>query len=240
VGGTVAHWPFVRGTVYTYALGGQQMPTRTTVGGLLAIHNDTITAASGEWERMTGWTPDQLAGRGMFSLIHPDDLARSQQRAAEFDEGDPTYGMVNRWRRPDGGWVRLSWSPVNIDGQWYAHAIEVPDWVGVVTDTCENDDTGASPPDLSIDHGEPMNETDLDRNRIADLEAECDGLRERLGDVERERDEARRVLREHSVLANALAAALSEQAGSLAAASDPVHGQQRCADRVVDLGGEQG
>jgi hypothetical protein len=36
-----------------------------------------------------------------------------------------------------------------------------------------------------------LNEIDLDRDRIADLEAECDGLRGRISDLERERDEAR-------------------------------------------------
>jgi PAS domain S-box-containing protein len=158
------------------------MPTTTTIGGLLAIHDDIITDATGDWPKMTGWRPEQLAGRSMFELIHPDDLARSQQRAAEFDEGDLTFGMVNRWRRADGGWVRLSWSPVNIDGQWYAHAIEVPDFLGVVT----ADGHTVTSADLPRhDTGRVMNETDLDRDRLAELTAECEGLRERNGDLQR-------------------------------------------------------
>jgi hypothetical protein len=116
----------------------------------------------------------------MFDLVHPDDLARSQQRAAEFDEGDPTYGMVNRWRRPDGGWVRLSWSPVHIDGQWYAHAIEVPDFLSVVTADGHTVSTADLP---RRDTGSTtLNETDLDRDRLAELEAENASLWERVAE----------------------------------------------------------
>jgi PAS domain S-box-containing protein len=180
------------------------MTVTTAIGGLLAIHDEVITGATGDWQRMTGWTPQELAGRNIYALVHPDDLAESQQRVEAFEQGQASYGYTNRWRTADGGWVRLSWSPVEVDGQWYGHAIEVPDWVGVDVSPAVQD--GADVGDLPrLDHGEPMNETELDQDRIAELTAECEGLRERCGDLERERDELRMAIR---ASASAMLAAL--------------------------------
>jgi two-component system, cell cycle sensor histidine kinase and response regulator CckA len=68
----------------------------------------TIRFKSRAVERVLGYTPDELVGRNLFDLLHPDDVARVREK---FDEaaasGRPSPPVEYRYRHKDGGWRML-------------------------------------------------------------------------------------------------------------------------------------
>ncbi len=66
-----------------------------------------VSAAS---ERIFGYTPDELLGRPMIELVHPDDRARTLQAAAAIMAGTPNPHFENRYVRKDGQTVHIMWS----------------------------------------------------------------------------------------------------------------------------------
>jgi diguanylate cyclase (GGDEF)-like protein/PAS domain S-box-containing protein len=65
-----------------------------------------------------GWPPDELVGRTVFEIVHPDDLAAFRvRRAALFEDGAPAL-VSHRFRRPDGDstWVESHVRPVREEG----------------------------------------------------------------------------------------------------------------------------
>lgn len=62
------------------------------------------------WERVLGWTQDELRSRPITDFIHPDDQAHTRQVAARLVAGSsPLVNFVNRYRDREGNWVPLSW-----------------------------------------------------------------------------------------------------------------------------------
>jgi PAS domain S-box-containing protein len=56
-------------------------------------------------QRVLGYTPDDLLGREIFSVIHPDDLAlAAEARAVIVGEGDASDATELRYQRIDGCW----------------------------------------------------------------------------------------------------------------------------------------
>jgi diguanylate cyclase (GGDEF)-like protein/PAS domain S-box-containing protein len=62
------------------------------------------------FEQILGYPPDALLGRRAFELVHPDDVAATQQQAARVMAGEMQRHFRNRYRRDDGGWVDIQWS----------------------------------------------------------------------------------------------------------------------------------
>lgn len=71
-------------------------------------------SASGAVEAIFGYTVDEMIGRSMIELVHPDDVARTQQAAARLMLGKLQYDFENRYIRKDGRVVHLMWS-----ARWY-------------------------------------------------------------------------------------------------------------------------
>lgn len=61
-------------------------------------------------ERIFGYAPEELIGRQMLDLVHPDDRARTLEAAAEIMSGQPKLHFENRYLRKDGGIVHIMWS----------------------------------------------------------------------------------------------------------------------------------
>jgi len=66
-----------------------------------------VSAAS---ERIFGYRPDELVGRSMIDLVHPDDRERTLQEARHVIAGQPRVGFENRYIRKDGQVVHIMWS----------------------------------------------------------------------------------------------------------------------------------
>jgi diguanylate cyclase (GGDEF)-like protein/PAS domain S-box-containing protein len=61
-------------------------------------------------ERIFGYTPDEMLGRQMLELVHPDDKLRTLQTANEINAGAVKVDFENRYIRKDGRIVHLLWS----------------------------------------------------------------------------------------------------------------------------------
>src|SRR6187401_1611556 len=63
------------------------------------------------WERVLGWTREELMARPYVEFVHPDDAAATAAEAARIDEVDrELIAFENRFRTKDGGYRWLRWS----------------------------------------------------------------------------------------------------------------------------------
>lgn len=65
---------------------------------------------SAGFERIFGYRPDEVLGRPMIDLVHPDDRARTLQAASEIMAGQPKPHFQNRYLRKDGQVVHIMWA----------------------------------------------------------------------------------------------------------------------------------
>lgn len=92
--------------------------------------SDYLTSLNGEWERLLGWTPEELMSRPVADFIHPADRERSLEEASKVAR--PGYVVANfehrfqtRFRARHGGWRWLRWSARTDGVTWIAVAIDV-------------------------------------------------------------------------------------------------------------------
>jgi diguanylate cyclase (GGDEF)-like protein/PAS domain S-box-containing protein len=65
---------------------------------------------SAAYERIFGYAPEEVLGRPMIELVHPDDRERTLQTAREITAGQPMPNFQNRYIRKDGRVVHIMWS----------------------------------------------------------------------------------------------------------------------------------
>lgn len=78
------------------------------------------------FERVLGWTQEELLSRPFLDLVHPEDVAATEAEIASLARGIPTISFVNRFRCADGTWKWLKWNsyPEQNAGLLYAIARE--------------------------------------------------------------------------------------------------------------------
>jgi diguanylate cyclase (GGDEF)-like protein/PAS domain S-box-containing protein len=62
------------------------------------------------FERILGYTPDEVLGRRIFELVHPDDRAATMQQAAHVTAGELQRHFRNRYIHKHGHSVDIQWS----------------------------------------------------------------------------------------------------------------------------------
>lgn len=87
---------------------------------LVADFNAFITAANPAWQRVFGWSDQDLIGLCFLDLVHPDDKDATIAEVGKLSEGATTFSFENRYRRRDGKYRVISWTAVPEDG--YIHA----------------------------------------------------------------------------------------------------------------------
>ncbi|HVR29174.1 MAG TPA: ATP-binding protein [Thermoanaerobaculia bacterium] len=79
------------------------------------------------FERILGWSRDQLLARPFYDLVHPEDLEATRQEVGKLARGIPTVSFENRYRCADGSYRHLLWTsqPDPEAGLMYAVARDV-------------------------------------------------------------------------------------------------------------------
>ncbi len=77
---------------------------------LVAGFDGTVEAVNPAWKTLLGWTDAELLGASFFQLVHPDDIAITQEESTRLAAGQRTFHFVNRLRHRDGSYRWISWS----------------------------------------------------------------------------------------------------------------------------------
>jgi len=100
----------------------------------------TVVKASASWATLLGYRPDEIEGRGLLRLIHPEDVAATRHSIVEVETrrpGDPVLGQVNRYRHKHGHYITLEWRAQRHGDRIYAVARDVTDKVAAERDLIE-------------------------------------------------------------------------------------------------------
>ena len=62
------------------------------------------------FERVLGWTHDQILARTFYELVHPDDLEATDREVEKLAQGIPTISFENRFQCADGSYKSLMWT----------------------------------------------------------------------------------------------------------------------------------
>src|SRR5580692_812310 len=79
------------------------------------------------WQATLGWSPDDLVGRGIASLVHADDRSRSSVARDNLVAGRKTRHFENRMVCKDGSYRWQSWFAVPDRGLVYATGRDITD-----------------------------------------------------------------------------------------------------------------
>jgi PAS domain S-box-containing protein len=87
-----------------------------------------LTSVNSEWERLLGWTREELMSRPFTDFVHPNDRGRTVAEAQRVGfAGYEVAEFENRFRARGGQWRRLRWS-ARADGcRWVAVAVDITD-----------------------------------------------------------------------------------------------------------------
>lgn len=69
-----------------------------------------IVFVSAAFERIFGYTPQEVVGRRILDMLHPDDLAATQGQVASIMAGDLQLQFENRYVRKDGRIAHIRWT----------------------------------------------------------------------------------------------------------------------------------
>jgi diguanylate cyclase (GGDEF)-like protein/PAS domain S-box-containing protein len=88
----------------------------------VAGHDGGLRQVNSSFARLLGLDPDELDGRSMLELVHPDDLADVVNALAALKAGAPEVLVENRFLLSDGSAVHLQWvaRPLGDTGLWWA------------------------------------------------------------------------------------------------------------------------
>jgi len=75
--------------------------------------------ANPAWERVLGWTEDEVLSMSIFELLHPDDLEHTRAGFELTQVGQPALRFANRYRCKDGSYRWISWVGIPDDGLVY-------------------------------------------------------------------------------------------------------------------------
>ncbi|WP_428154117.1 ATP-binding protein [Brevundimonas sp.] len=91
-----------------------------------------VVKASASWLTILGYHPEEIEGRDLPRLIHPDDLPATRQSIVEVESrrpGDPVLGQINRYRHKAGHYVTVEWRAHRLGNRVYGIARDVTEKV---------------------------------------------------------------------------------------------------------------
>ena len=99
-----------------------------------------VLKASPSWFTHLGHRPDEMEGRPLLRLVHPDDLPGTLDSVDEVKNrrlGDPVLGFINRYRHKNGGYRTLEWRAQRSGDRIYGVARDVTDRVAAERELIE-------------------------------------------------------------------------------------------------------
>ncbi len=143
---------------------------------LVARRDGTIVLVNPAWEETLGWTEQELLGRSMFELVHPDDDSSTRAVAVE---GQQVVNYSNRCRHKDGSWRWLLWSGRGDGEAWYAIAKDVTERLILERRALCDELTGLANRALLLDHlrGALARLERADQKLLAVLSLDLDGFK---------------------------------------------------------------
>ena len=92
-----------------------------------------------------GYSPEQVEGRAVIELLHPEDVTKVTRAAASTAPGESTPTILHRVRHADGGWRSLEARATNLlddpgMGAWVVSGRDVTDRVEATTALAENEE----------------------------------------------------------------------------------------------------
>jgi PAS domain S-box-containing protein/diguanylate cyclase (GGDEF)-like protein len=98
----------------------------------VANHAGYLTAVNPSWQRVLGYSPEQMTARPYLEFVHPEDVAKTiaEARALQ-DPSHQTVEFENRYRASDGDYRWLDWTvwPSDDGSVLYATARDVTERV---------------------------------------------------------------------------------------------------------------
>ena len=82
---------------------------------------------SRSWEPVLGYTLEELAGRPLLQLVHPDDVPATREYMGKITVDRPIVGFINRYRHRDGQYRQLEWRARLSGDRVFAVARDVTD-----------------------------------------------------------------------------------------------------------------
>jgi PAS domain S-box-containing protein len=94
---------------------------------MIANMDGQILRANLGWERLLGYSREELEGRAFLDLVHPDDQAATVDEMANLKQGLTTFHFKNRYRHKNGDYRLLTWAAQSPheDTQIYAIANDI-------------------------------------------------------------------------------------------------------------------
>ncbi len=89
-----------------------------------------FTLLNPAWEQLLGWTREELRGRSIGELMHPDDAEQTLALMLGEDASE-LEDVTTRFRHRDGSWRSLLWSARRDGDTWYAAARDVTDRISL-------------------------------------------------------------------------------------------------------------
>jgi PAS domain S-box-containing protein len=77
------------------------------------------------WEAVLGWSAEEIRRIPFRELVHPEDLAATQDELRRLAQGQRTQRFVNRYRTKSGGYRWLAWTAVPDRGLMYTAARDI-------------------------------------------------------------------------------------------------------------------
>jgi PAS domain S-box-containing protein len=99
-----------------------------------------VLKASASWGAALGYQPEEMEGRPLLRLVHPDDMPGTLDSVDEVEarkEGDPVLGFINRYRHKDGHYRTLEWRAQRYGDRIYGVARDVTDRVAAERELME-------------------------------------------------------------------------------------------------------
>jgi diguanylate cyclase (GGDEF)-like protein/PAS domain S-box-containing protein len=96
----------------------------------ISSHDGYIMQVNPAWHELLGWDEAVLKSRPFVDFLHPDDRARTLEKAGELAGGGAVLGFRNRYLHADGSWRWIEWSTsVADDGRMFCSGRDVTEQI---------------------------------------------------------------------------------------------------------------